>query len=766
MADQHPGARPGDHERHDAGDQPRPGPVAGGDVSNTMSGGTADNVLMGRDFYFNPPALGEPERVPVYLPHLVGGLFTGREAELAQLDDAFAPASKEEGGGEVRSAVVHQRVGAVHGLGGIGKSTLAAHWAATRRERGGAVWWITADTPANLHQGLAALATAARPELAGRPLEVLTEHAIGWLNTHRGWVLVLDNVTRPGDITPVLARLRVAAAGDGAGDGGGRVLVTSRLATGWEQLADYIIGLDVLPLGQAVDLLGRTVAVARPDVDEAGLEGAEELCVELGCLPLAIGQAAGYLIEHHCTPRAYLDRLGAYPARLYAHRRAGSDDRDVDRTVARVWHATLDHLTTHTPLAGPILRILAWWSPDHIPRTLLDGLADLDEHVAQQGGVLGVQDAVARLAAYNMITLSPDGHSINVHRLVQAVARTPAPDDIDDPHRRSADIDAARDLATALLYQARPDDPVDPAGWPMWRTLLPHIDALTAHARPEHDTPAFSFLLDCTATFLQDQGALTRAIGYFERALTADRRLHGDDHLDTLASRHNLAVAYRDAGELERAIALDEQTLADLRRVLGDDHPHTLASRHSLAVAYHDAGDLERAIPLLEQTLADRVRVLGDDHPDTLNSRNNLAVAYHEAGTLERVIPLLEQTLADFRRVLGDDHPNTLASRNNLAGAYHDAGDLERAITLHEQTLADCRRVLGDDHPNTLLSRDWQASLAWESGDLGRAVVLYRQLLADCERVLGTNHPATKDVRSHLKAALRQQDGEGPPPAL
>ena len=45
------------------------------------------------------------------------GLFVGRAEELARLDAALAGP-----GGVV--------VQAVHGLGGIGKSTLAAHWAA------------------------------------------------------------------------------------------------------------------------------------------------------------------------------------------------------------------------------------------------------------------------------------------------------------------------------------------------------------------------------------------------------------------------------------------------------------------------------------------------------------------------------------------------------------------------------------------------------------------------------------------------------------
>jgi hypothetical protein len=53
-----------------------------------------------------------------------------------------------------------------------------------------------------------------------------------------------------------------------------------------------------------------------------------------------------------------------------------------------------------------------------------------------------------------------------------------------------------------------------------------------------------------------------------------------------MATRHNLAIAYRVAGRTAEAIALYEQTLADRERVIGSDHPATLKTRHNLAVTY------------------------------------------------------------------------------------------------------------------------------------------------------------------------------------
>jgi tetratricopeptide (TPR) repeat protein len=635
------------------------------------------------------------------------GLFVGRAHELARLDAALAGP-----GGVV--------VQAVHGLGGVGKSTLAARWAAAHAADHSLTWWITAASPADIDAGLAALAVALRPTLAGvLPLEALREGAVQWLATHSGWLVILDNVTDPADVAPLLAR---ASAG--------RYLITSRRASGWHATA-MPVRLDVLDPAEARALLAAILAPDRP----LEADGAAELCAELGFLPLAIEQAGAYLAQAGATPREYLGLLARYPAAMY---QAAPEGGDAARTIARIWYVTVDRLADD-PLAGQVLRILAWYAPDAIPRMLLDGLADPP----------AVLSAVGRLAAYSMLTA--DTGTLAVHRLVQAVTRTPDPA---DPHRAPQAIAVARDQATRLLAGAVPGWQ-DPAGWPGWRMLLPHIDALASHAPPDTDTQDTAWLLNQAGLFLDGQGQPGRAAGYLQRALAGRLRVLGPDHPGTLGSRNNLALAYESAGDLGRAVPLFEQTLADSERVLGPDHPGTLSSRNNLALAYESAGDLGRAVPLFEQALADSVRVLGADHPQTLGSRNNLAYAYQAAGDLGRAVPLFEQILAGRLRVLGADHPDTLLSRNNLAYAYQAAGDLGRAVPLHEQTLADSERVLGPDHPGTLSSRN-NLALAYESaGDLGRAVPLHEQTLAGRLRVLGLDHPDTLGSRNNLAHAYQ-----------
>ncbi|MFF2672969.1 tetratricopeptide repeat protein, partial [Streptomyces niveus] len=575
---------------------------------------------------------------------------------MASLEQVLRPRSER-----AATQVVTQ---AMSGLGGVGKTTLALHYAHSHCLGYTIVWWINAETPETITDSLAQLTTRVNPgtntgTAAG---DALAQWALAWLDTHPGWLLVFDNATHPDHLAPYLARLT-----------NGDHLITSRLTHDWDALAGQPLHLDVLPLSAATSLLCQLAG--RNDPAEHPAAG--ELADELGHLPLALEQAGTHIRRTRGTYSGYLERFRTQTARMLDTPGNGDPHRT---TIARTWRITLDTIAERDPLAVHLLQIMAWLAPHDIPRDLLDGLADDPGAEA---------DALALLNDFSMITLNES--TASTHRLVQAVARTPDPH---DPHRTEQAIQQAQNTAVAQILYALPDAPeTNIRGWPRWRALLPHISAYLSHTHPDADTNTTDLILHNMTIFLLSQEQLNQATSYAERSTTTSARLHGEDHPYTLASRNNLASAYKLAGELRRAIPLFEKTLTDRQQVLGDDHPDTLTSRNNLASAYESAGDLQRAIPLFEQNLTDRQRVLGDDHPDTLTCRNNLASVYESAGDLQRAISLCEQTLTDSIRLLGEDHPHTLTSRNNLASVYESAGDLQRAISLCEQTLTDSIRL-------------------------------------------------------------------------
>ncbi|MFD0265332.1 tetratricopeptide repeat protein [Streptomyces sp. NPDC127106] len=691
------------------------------------------------------------------LPYLPAH-FVGRESELDALDAALRSPGE-----------VHLQ--AVHGLGGVGKSALAAHWAATRsRSRGlKTIRWITADGPAGVQQGLAGLAIALQPALAKvLTAEALAEYALQWLAGHSGWLLVLDNVNDPADIAALLARAP-----------GGRFLITSRLATTWTT-ATTVIRLDVLAPSESLALLRDIINAAGP----RDLDGAAELCAEIGHLPLAVRQAAAYLAQNPLlTPRTYLDLLRQDPAETF---RRGEEGRTAaERSVARVWRVTLDRIGELQPSAVDVLRTLAWYAPDRIPAHLLDGTAAPPD----------VAGAIGVLNAYSMISVDPAARTLSVHRLVQGLARTPDPD---DPHRDRILVEVARVRATCLLQDVvLPTSWRDPASWPLWRSLLPHIDALVQNAPASADLPATADLLNHAGGYLHGQGLGNRAVPHLERALAFRERNLGPHHHRTSDSLNNLAAARQAIGDLAGAIELFERALAVIERHMGEDHPLSVGTRSNLAGVVLESGDVRRATAMFEQALADSVRlggeahylsivvrsglataylagghfdraaalqertvaisaqVLGEEHPDTLAARLILAQATQAAGDPTRAVPLYERLRREQVQVLGEDHPYALATHTNLASAHQESGDTARAIGEYEHAVEDRARALGDDHPHTLAARGYLADAYVQAGDTKRAIPLGKQVLENRLRVLGADHPDTLAAYESLAGAYR-----------
>ncbi|MEV6572922.1 tetratricopeptide repeat protein [Streptomyces sp. NPDC051577] len=651
------------------------------------------------------------------------GRFVGRIAELDRLDAAMAGHPGHPGHPGV--ALLQ----AVHGLGGVGKSALAAHWAATRACALGLtpIRWITADSPAGVEQGLAALGMALQPAASKvMTVEALVENGKEWLATHTGWLLVLDNVNDPADIAELLARAPA-----------GRFLVTSRLATVWND-ATTVIRLDVLDPSESLALLTGIVTGGGP----RDVAGADELCAELGHLPLAVEQAAAFLAQNPLlTPRSYLDLLRDDPAAMLGRGAVGVTD--AERTVARTWRVALDRIAERQPLASEVLRILAWYAPDRIPVGLLDEVAEPAE----------LADAIGTLNAYSMVKVDAGSRSLAVHRLVQSLARTP---DADDPHRTPDLVQEARSYATAsLLAAVQPCQWQAPATWPTGHVMLPHMDAVARHTAPGADTTRTARLLNHAGVFLLSQGLAARAATHLRRALAHHERTLGPDHLDTVACRHNLAGAYEEGDDLKRAIPLYERALEDAERTLGERHPLTLAARNNLADAHRAAGSTDLALDLLEQNVALGL-LKGTDELSTLAGITNFARAQQAAGNLDEAVRLLEGNIDACVRELGEDHHLTLVTRHNLTAARLAAGLRLPTTELFGQDLHDMERVLGEDHPDTVLARGDLAHAHKEAGDLDRALPMFERTLRDMERLHGANHRRTRAVRVALSLAYRE----------
>ena len=715
--------------------------------------------------------------------------FTGRRSELERLEQALAADGK---------ALITQ---AITGLGGVGKTQLAARYVHTHGHEYDLVAWIRAEDG-----GVADLSELAAK--LGEPVDGVSpverrDLALDRLaRCEERWLLVLDDVETPQQLQDCLPRR-----------GAGRVLVTSRTRD-VRQFAP-LLSLDVFDEVTAISYL--TERADRP-IERSG---ATQVARALGYLPLALSHAAAYCAAG-TSFEDYLDLLDALPA---VDMFDSNPEISYAQTVASTWKASIEAASANANLAADVLAMAAHLGPDAIPKSLFMILIDPNQASERKRLV----DAVNALARFSLATVDDD--SVSLHRLLQKVVR-------DDARARDDRTEYSR--ALAALDDAFPNDPSDPARWPLSEQLLGHVTALadagadfidggpqligmlnrasryliwagggpralvlakltrstaertlgvehpqtlTARNReavanrqagrhseaatllealladqrqilgPEHSATLLTY--HELASAYRALGRVPEAIAIYEPLLAARERVLGPKHPSTNSTRHELAGAYRLAGRVPAAIAIYEQLITDRERTLGEEHPETLTTRHNLASAYVDVGRVPDAIAIYERLLDARTRVLGPEHPSTLATRNELAVAYRRARRMTDALAILEPLVADCERIFGPDHPESVTTRTNLAATYADTGHVEQAVAMLETLVNDCERGLGSDHPGTLSARHNLASGYADVGRSEEAIALYERLLADRERILGSGHPHTVATRRNLAAEYR-----------
>ena len=335
-----------------------------------------------------------PIRVPTH--------FMGREDALAAIETAL-------GRYEGRVAIT-----ALHGLRGVGKTTLAAAYAELHRGDYRATWWIRAQTEPTMRADLVALGvrlgwvppTKRRSRRSPRSWSGCGTRA-------RASCLIFDNAIDADALKPYLPR-----------GGAARVLVTSN-AHAWRGVAEPV-EIRLWPKEIGADYL-----IARTGREEER-EAAEALSEALGGLPLAHEQAAAYCERLEIPLAEYRRRFEAAPVQMLDTERDAPAEYHDRLTVAKTFALAIDEAAKLHPAAEPLIVHAALLAPEPIPLFLFaEAREKFGEPLASALAGDGLDEAVAALRTFALVdretivderdpTITTD--TIRLHRLVREIA--------------------------------------------------------------------------------------------------------------------------------------------------------------------------------------------------------------------------------------------------------------------------------------------------------------------------------------------------------
>ena len=627
-------------------------------------------VLRALDLPVQPPERdGTDSRFPGTVPQIWNApprnaAFTGRNQVLEKMRDQL---------GSGMSALLQQPQ-ALFGLGGVGKTQLANEYVHRFMADYDLVWWIPAehtdDVTASLAELATRLGTPAGEDMALACLEALTMLSRG-LPTKR-WLLVYDNADDPEALLPYFPN-----------GTSGHILVTSRNQA-WARHGASL-GIEVFLREESVEHLTR-------QAPGLSTEDADRVAAALGDLPLAVEQAAAWIAETATPIDDYLQQLAEQPTEVLALNQPPA----YPQPVAATWNISITRLRERSPASVRLLQLCAFLAPEPISQQLLysqemiDALKPYDPAL-QEKLVLG--RVIREIGRFALARIDQVGTSIQVHRLVQAVVRA----QMTEEEQRQA-----RHVVHRVLAGARPDDdePIDdPETWPRFAIIWPHLPASDARNCTEPETRR---LLIDRVRYLWKRGDFPTAFRLASELLELWRDKLGEDDVQYLYLRGQLANIQRSQGRFVEARDIDRDLLERQRTVLGPAHPYTYVTTSSLASDLAALGAYGSAVDLAREAHEGFRQIFHESHPRTLSAANNLALALRMVGRYQEAHDLDADVHSLRLEVLGADHPYTLASASALGRDLREIGRYDESVSRLSQAYDAHKRVMGKAFPGTL----------------------------------------------------------------
>jgi NB-ARC domain/Tetratricopeptide repeat len=590
--------------------------------------------------------------------------FTGRVEELRVLR-----AQLQEG----TPAVIRQPPSTLYGLGGVGKTELAAEYAHQYSRDYDIVWWVRSDQEDSIRASLVALGQQlGLAEVSADQRDYSFRVVIDALQAgdpSEHWLLIFDDVTRPGIIRRYLPQ------------GSGHVIITSRIAEWHKELRTDGIEVREFPLQEAVKFLrGRVPELGYAAADdfagsaatEAGRQQlAEELATTLGSLPLALEHAASYLSQTFTPVADYIADFRQNAHELFSR---DADMYASNLVVATTWAVSRNTLT---PAARELFELLTFFSAEPISEEVLvppgrqAGLPEGLQRVLTSR--IELKRAERELARFSLVSIDGVRNIVQVHRVVQAV--TQGRIELEDPQTAAR----LRDTVHALLAASDPGGPEKEQNDPLYERSIHH---LVPSGALMSDNPELRNLIINQVRRLHIRGGYEESLSLGEATLKVWQERYPESDIQSLSLAVEVGVAMRQAGRAAEAFELNSRTLELLREHYGETDETYLICANSYGQDLRLLGRYDAALAHDMSLLPAYKEVFNPSQHRLLNLRNNIALDLRCVGQYEEALRFDRGNAVERERYFGVTDWQTMSSNFGIARDLRRLGQYEDALAI------------------------------------------------------------------------------------
>lgn len=532
-----------------------------------------------------------------------------------------------------------------------------------------------------------------------------------WLETQESWFIIFDNANNIDLFSRSFYENQIASKqGMQQGDldqyipdhPNGSILFTTQSKRLARELTtdDCIIEIpEKMEEKEALDLFQKKVRNARIPTNQIST-----LCAKLAYLPLALSQAASFIVQNSTTVEVYLKlvekKLGELLKKPIP---AEGRSYETERAVATTFRITLDHMQRHDPLASELFSVMCCFESRDIPQKFLSQYIKQHGYRNKVSGAsrkLQLVESLGTIQAYSFAT-SSTGETLDMHPLVQIVGR--------DWLRENEVASEYVGRALSIIEDAFPD--ASHENRTVCLSFLPQALATLEFSEEfpklseEHKLKKAS-LLHLAAGFFLNEGIPDQAQSFLRKALKIREEFLSLTHTDTLRSKANLALSIHYLGtseEAERAL----QEVLNVKESLGaSNDDDTLKWKFYLAEFYKAREKFAEAETLLKEVIEAHQNVKGPDHQETVRGKIELVALYIYQDRLSDAEELAKEMVIKSRDCFGENHSETISCELYLAYVYRRLMQLNEAEELQINALRKCVTFWGADDRITLVCKN------------------------------------------------------------